>query len=58
MNNEDAKVVARALAIMSLTLLVNIVFIHLVIFDSSRRETEADYAMGNELYYTDLLYEG
>ena len=32
MKNEDAKVVARALCIMSLTLLVNIVFIHMVIF--------------------------
>ena len=54
MKNEDIKVITRALGIMSLTLIVNIVFIHLVIFASPHGgcgEIQALDIMGHEVMF-------
>lgn len=51
MNNEDMKVIARALGIMSLTLFVNLVFVHLIIFAKPCSEIEAFDAAGHEVIF-------
>ena len=55
MNNEDMKVMARALCIMSLTLFINLVFVHLIVFAKPVSGIEAYDAVGQEVVFDDDL---
>ena len=55
MREEDIKVMARALCLMSLTLIVNLVFLHMVIYSSPVSGIEAFDAMGHEVRFDEDL---
>ena len=56
MKNEDVKVIVRALCIMSLTLFINLVFVHLIVYASPAMEIEAFDAAGHEVIFNDGGY--
>ncbi len=54
MDNEDIKTITRALCIMSLTLIINLIFVHMVIYAAPSavgQEIEALDAMGREVIF-------